>query len=60
MNHVKTRFDKRMTFLINQETWEILQKIAERRKLTNSDLAREAIYQFIGKQRQNEQTNEKQ
>lgn len=41
-----------MTILINKETWDILQKIAKSRKLTDSDIVREAIYQFLEKQLQ--------
>ena len=51
------RFDKRMTVLIDKETWDALRKHAHRRKLTGSDLAREAIYQFLGKQTQNGETS---
>lgn len=48
--------DKRMTVLIEKETWDDLRKIANNRKLTGSDVAREAIYQFLGKQIQNGET----
>ena len=42
-----------MTVLIDKKTWDTLRDIAKSRKLTGSDVAREAIYQFLGKQKQN-------
>lgn len=48
--------DKRMTVLINTDTWDALRKIANSRKMTCSDIAREAIYQLLGKQIQNGET----